>query len=118
MFERSNFEGVCSLACVIDAFGITGKLIDNHVESAGVLIPWRSVALWSRFVSVPTPWRDERSEGANFLSDWHSVIDVPSRGDCLRGPWKHRCCLMKWGLGVMCFKDSIKPYAMGFPKKM
>ena len=36
--KEAFFESVCPLACVIDAFGFVGEVIDNLVESSGVSI--------------------------------------------------------------------------------
>ena len=127
---KCNFLGICITSCrpqmssqqyvrkrfssrvsahkhVIDAVGFVGKVIDNLVESSGVPFLWRCVALWTSFVSVPTPGRDESNEVGIFFSDWHTVIPVPSIGDRFLGLWRYQRCLVKRGLDVLCFTDSI-----------
>ena len=51
MFDRSN-----------DAFGFAEVIIQNFVEFFARLALGGSVGIWTGFVSVPSPWRYERSE--------------------------------------------------------
>ena len=109
MFERSFLRECLPISmchrCIWFCWG-SQEVIDNLVESSGASVLW-SVALWTSFVSVPTPWRDERAEVAIFFSDWYTVIPVPSIGNSLLGPCRYQRCLVKRGLGMMCFTNSM-----------
>ena len=66
-----------------------------------------NISLWCTSVSKPAPNADKRSEVAIVWMQWYTVITIPAVEYGFLGASGNLSGLVKWGLRVVCFPDSM-----------
>ena len=80
---KTFLDGVCPKQSIIDTLCFVSNVSNNLIISSSISISRSYVALRGGFVPIPTLWCDKCCQVAIFITDWDTVVTIPSVEDCL-----------------------------------
>jgi uncharacterized protein YbdZ (MbtH family) len=79
--EKAFFNGVCPEENVINAYVLVVNIRDDRIISACVAVTRGDVSMWSSFVAIPAPWRNEGGKTSIIWVNRYAVVSISRAKD-------------------------------------